>query len=174
MATIASTTPTKRPIKLKKDLATVSAADLQAETQEKSGYLRGCVENLVEIYECKWLHQYKTSATKQKFVDGLKTVKPRHDLTQEKIILQVQNGNLFGMLVCDIETTEELKRKFEEFCPIFKNTMVSQDDIGEHMREYAKRNNVFKKPLRMMIGSYFGEKILLITPRVKWYNGKQI
>jgi len=73
------------------------------------------------------------------------------------------------MLLCDIETPEELKLKFEEFCPMFKNTMVSRDDIGEHMREYAERNNVFKKPRRMLIGSYFGEKSLLITLLVKWY-----
>jgi len=47
--------------------------------------------------------------------------------------------------------------------------MVSRDDIGEHTREYAERNNVFKKPRLMLIGSYFGEEILLITPLVKWY-----
>jgi len=102
-------------------------------------------------------------------VDGLKTVKPRHDLTQEKIIRLVQNGKLFGTLLCDIETPEELKPKFEEFCPISKNTMVSRDEIGGHMREYAERNNVFKKPRWMLIGSYFGEKILPITPLVKRY-----
>jgi len=123
----------------------------------------------VEIYECEWMHQYKTSATKRTFINGLKTVKPRYDLTQEKNIRDVQNGKLFRMLLYDIETYEDLKPKFEEFCPIFKNTTVSRDDIGEHMREYAERNNVFVKPRRMLIGSYFGEKILLITPLVKWY-----
>jgi len=153
----------KKTSSIKKGPGNREAADLQAETQEKSAYLRGCVENLVEIYECEWMHHYKTSATKQKFIDGLKTVKPRHDLTQEKIIRQVQNGKLFGMLLCDIKTSDELKPKFEEFCPIFKNTMVLRDDIGEHMREYAERNNVFKKPRRMLIGSYFGKEIMLIT-----------
>ena len=44
------------------------AADLQAETHEKSAYLRGCVENLLEIYECKWVHQCKTSDKKKKFI----------------------------------------------------------------------------------------------------------
>ena len=73
------------------------------------------------------------------------------------------------MLLCDIETPEELKPKFEEFCPFFKNTTVSRDDIGEHIREYAERNNVFKKPCRMLIGSYFGKEILLITHLVKSY-----
>jgi len=94
----------------------------------------------------------------------------------------VQNGKLFGVLLCNIETPEELKLTFEEFCPIFKfsktprilpyfqifeNTMVSRHDIGEHMREYAERNNVFKKPRWMLIGSYFGKEILLISPLVK-------
>jgi len=73
------------------------------------------------------------------------------------------------MLLCDIKTPDKLKPKFEEFCPIFKNTTVSWDDIGEHMREYAERNNVFKKPRRMLIGSYFGKEILLINPLVKWH-----
>jgi len=67
------------------------------------------------------MHQRETSATK-KFVDWLKTVKPRYDLTQEKIIKKVQSGKLFSMLLCDIETPEELKPKFEEFCPIFDFT----------------------------------------------------
>jgi len=69
------------------------------------------------------------------------------------------------MLLCDIETPEELKPKFEEICPIFKNTMVSRDGIVEHLREYAERNNVFKKPRRTLIW----RKILLINPLVKWY-----
>ena len=158
----------KRTNEIRRGPGNREAADLQVETQEKSAYLRGCVENLVEIYECEWMHQRKTSETK-KFIGGLKTVKPKYDLTQEKIIKDAQNGKLFGMLLCDIETPEELKPKFEEFCPIFKNTMVSRDDMGEHMREYAERNNVFKKPRRMLIGSYFGNEILLITPLVKWY-----
>ena len=107
----------------------------------------------MEIYEYEWMHQCKTSDRKKKFIEGLKTVKPWYDLTQEKIIRDVQNGKLFGMLLCDIETPEELKLKFEEFCLIFETTMVSRDDIGEHMREYAEQNNVFKKPRRMLIGS---------------------
>jgi len=128
----------KKTNQIKKGPGNREAANLQADTQEKSAYLRGCVENLVENYECEWMHQNKTSATKQKFVNGLKTVKPRRDLTQEKIIRQVQNGTLFGMLLCDIETPEELKPKFEEFCPVFIYTMVSRDDICEHMCEYAE------------------------------------
>jgi len=161
----------KKTNQIKEGPGNREAADLQAETQEKSAYLHGCTESLMAIYECEWMHQRETSATKKKIIEGLKIVKPKYDLTQERIIIQVQNGKLFGMLLCDIETPEKLKLKFEEFCPILKNTMFSRDDSGEHMREHAERNKVFRKPRRMLIGSYFGEKILLITPLFKWYLG---
>jgi len=68
----------KNTSQIKKGPGNREAADLQADTQEKSAYLRGCVENLVKIYECEWMHQRETSATK-KFVNGLNTVKPRYD-----------------------------------------------------------------------------------------------
>jgi len=135
----------KKTNQIKKGPGNREAADLHADTQEKSAYLRGCVENLVEIYACEWMHQYKTSATKQKFVDGLKTAKPRHDLTQEKIIKKVQNGKLFGMLLCDIETPEELKPKFEEFYPIFKTprcrgTILASTCVSTPSETMSSRN----------------------------------
>ncbi|KAK3737997.1 hypothetical protein QZH41_009635, partial [Actinostola sp. cb2023] len=46
-------------------------------------------------------------------------------------------------------------------CPIFKNTEISRDDIGEYMREFAEENDIMPKPRRSLIGSLKGEKILL-------------
>jgi len=43
----------KKTNQIKKGSGNRGAADLQADTQEKSEYLRGCVKNLVEIYECE-------------------------------------------------------------------------------------------------------------------------
>ena len=37
------------------------------------------------------------------------------------------------------------------------------------MRTYAEENDVMKQPRRSLIGSMFGEKILLATPLLKWY-----
>ena len=55
-------------------------------------------------------------------------------------------------------------------CPIFKNKNISRDDIGDFMRTYAaEENHVMKQPRRNLIGSMFGEKILLATPLLKWY-----
>jgi len=72
--------------------------------------------------------------------------------------------------------TRSLKERFSEFCPIFKNALVSAIDVDPHMRAYAESHNIFRKPVKTLISSYFGEKVFLITPLVKWYlqHGLQV
>ena len=53
--------------------------------------------------------------------------------------------------------------------PIFKNVDVCLNDLGELMQEYAKQHNIKDVPLLLLIGSYFGKKIGLSTPLLKWY-----
>ena len=53
--------------------------------------------------------------------------------------------------------------------PIFKNVDVCLDHAGEVMQEYAKEHSIKDVPRRLLIGSYFGKKIGLSTPLLKWY-----
>ena len=53
--------------------------------------------------------------------------------------------------------------------PIFKNTDVTLKDIGKFMQNYAKEHPVKDVPSHLLIGSYFGKKIGLSTPLLKWY-----
>ena len=53
--------------------------------------------------------------------------------------------------------------------PILKNVDVCLDDVGGFMQEYAKQQNIKDVPHRLLIGSYFGKKIGLSTPLLKWY-----
>ncbi|KAJ8048029.1 hypothetical protein HOLleu_00186 [Holothuria leucospilota] len=89
----------------------------------------------------------------------------------EKSRPAIRDDLLFGAIECDIHVYvyDELKPKFAEMCPIFKNTNVSVDDIGEHMKNFVMEGNIMTKPRKSLIGSMFGEKILLPTPLVKWY-----
>ena len=75
----------------------------------------------------------------------------------------------FGVVECDLSVPNVLREHFSEFCPIFKNTLVSREDIRETMREFAEKNNIMNQPRRMLIGSLHAEKILLGTPLLKWY-----
>ena len=53
--------------------------------------------------------------------------------------------------------------------PIFKNTVVTRKDIGEHMDSYLTETKQNFPDTRYLVGSMFATKILLITPLLKWY-----
>ncbi|KAG2820486.1 hypothetical protein PC113_g22593 [Phytophthora cactorum] len=68
------------------------------------------------------------------------------------IVDDIKNDKIFGFLECDIQTPEHLKQYFGEMTPILKNTLIDctdENSIGKHI--------------------YFGEKILIYTPLLKWY-----
>ena len=74
-----------------------------------------------------------------------------------------------GLLNVTLKSRIILKNIFFEMTPIFKNVDVCLDDVGEFMQEYAKQHNIKDVPRRLLIGSYFGKKIGLSTPLLKWY-----
>jgi hypothetical protein len=75
----------------------------------------------------------------------------------------------FGFVECDIETPEYLKDYFKEMTPIFKIDIIKPTGelIGDFMADVGKKEN--RKPSRKLFGSYFGRKILIYTPLLKWY-----
>ncbi|KAG3096551.1 hypothetical protein PC121_g2533 [Phytophthora cactorum] len=89
------------------------------------------------------------------------------------IIDDIKADKIFGFLECDIETPEHFKDYFSEMTPIFNNVLIDCPDdsvIGKHMFDYNQsRISNRSKPARKLIGSYFGEKILIYTPLLKWY-----
>ncbi len=59
-----------------------------------------------------------------------------------------------------------------EMSPILKNVVIDATDkniIGEHMFDYCKDNKISLHKGKNLIGSMFGEKILLYSPLLKWY-----
>ncbi|GMF37847.1 unnamed protein product [Phytophthora lilii] len=91
----------------------------------------------------------------------------------EGIIDDINADKIFGFLECDIRTPDHLKDYFSEMTPIFKNVLIDCTDesvIGKHMLDHKEaRKQSRAKPARKLIGSYFGEKILIYTPLLKWY-----
>ena len=68
-----------------------------------------------------------------------------------------------------ISVPEHLRTYFEEMQPVFKNTNISRDDIGGFTYSYAQKHDLLKHPRCALIASFYGEKILLATPLLKWY-----
>jgi hypothetical protein len=90
-------------------------------------------------------------------------------LTEQQIITEVQTEQIFGLVECDIQTPHHLREIYAEFQPVIKHAYISREEIGEHMKEFAEKNNLLKKPQKTLLCSYYAEKILLATPLLKWY-----
>ena len=93
----------------------------------------------------------------------------RWTMTTQQILSGVLTGTVFGMIECDIRVPEELREYFAEMQPVFKNIRLMREDLGPFMRRYAEAHNIMTTPRRMLVGSYYGDKILLATPLLRWY-----
>ena len=143
---------------------------LRAETVKNSQYIQQCGYQLVELWECEWKQMKNENPDLRHFLRRFRrNLDYKHAMTEEQVLEAVKEGTLFGMVECDIKVPEELKSHFEEMTPIFKNTKVCLDDLGEPMKMYAEQNKLMTQPRRTLIGSYHGEKILLATPLLQWY-----
>ena len=58
---------------------------------------------------------------------------------------------------------DELKLKFANFPPTFKNTEVVRNDIGDYMKNYANENEMLKHPQRMLISIFMLENGTVLT-----------
>ena len=92
----------------------------------------------------------------------------RPKLSEQQIINEIRAGAIFGMAEVDIHCPDHLKESFSEFQPITKKAMLSRQDIGPMMKSFAEEHNLLKKPSSVLLSSYFGKKMLMATPLLKW------
>ena len=141
-------------------------SDLLSATKKNTEYLNH-YGTVVEMWECKW-KKMRTSPDVKHFLDSkFPNRNTKWEMTQQKVLENIVEGNLFGIVECDISVPEHLRSYFAEMQPIFKNANISRDDIGEFMYSYAVQHEILKKPRRSLIASFYGEKIVLATPLLK-------
>ena len=90
-------------------------------------------------------------------------------MSDEQLLKGTINGRIFGYVQCDIEVPEHLRDYFFNYPPIFKNTVVSTDDIGNLMKQYAEKENIMVQPRRMLISSFILTNGTIITPLLSFY-----
>ena len=131
-----------------------------------SDYIRHAGFTLVEMWECEWRTYLKNNTVHNSYKY------PKEDkqrMTKLEILEAIKNDEMFGAVEVDINVPDDLKHHFQEMPPVFKNTTISRDDIGDYMQDYLDHYEKTFKDTRYLIGSMFGTKILIITPLLKWY-----
>jgi hypothetical protein len=134
-------------------------------------WLRELGYKVFSVYECVWIEFKRTHKKCQDFISKFFSDRMCENtpMTEQSIIECVLSEKFFGLVECDIHVPDTLKNYFSEMLPIFKNTTLSRNDLPQHMFDYATKFKIMSQPQRALIGSYFGKKILLLTPLLKWY-----
>ena len=127
--------------------------------------LKGC--KIFELWECNWCGLYRTDAT---VINHLRANFPyQRPLSEERLLQKIKSRKLYGYVQCDLKIPVHLKACFANFPPIFINTVVSRNDIGDLMKEYAEKEEIMSQPRRMLISSFHLKNGTIITPLLLYY-----
>ena len=119
------------------------------------------------MWECQWCRLYETTNTvKQRIREHFRY---RRSLAAQQLLEEIKKGKVFGYVQCDNEVPENLSPKFNNFPPIFKNTLVSRSDIGDLTKNYADEERLLSQPRKMLISSFTLQNGTLITPLLLFY-----
>ena len=150
----------------------VTHTERREKTRELDDYLRNELGyDLVVMKQCEWERFRKDNlcfeTNDAERGEGLPAAAGAR--TASEILDAVRRGELFGLCLVDIAVPPNLRQHFAEMPPIFKKAQVARQHIGPLMAQFAAERDILRKPRTMLISSYFGEKILLATPLLKWY-----
>ena len=90
-------------------------------------------------------------------------------ISPQELVEGIRSRKYFGFLECDITVPHRLRPHFAQFPPIFKNAMVSRDDVGPTTKKLCEEYGYLKKPARTLISSFFGKGVVLTTNQIIWY-----
>jgi G:T-mismatch repair DNA endonuclease (very short patch repair protein) len=150
-----------------------TAEERLATTRRKDEYVRSVGYRLRIVWECEWRRDVDANPSIRTFLRAFYRRAygdtARSGLTLERALEAIRARKLFGFVECDVRVPDHLTSKFSEMPPIFKNVELSREQLPDHMREFAERENHMPRPQRSLIGSMRGDRILLFTDLLVWY-----
>ena len=133
----------------------------------RKDYIREKGYYIEEMWECSWWNQFKNNVEVKNHVRSHFPFKK--PLSANSLVQNINDETMFGYVQCDLSVPDELKAKFSNFHPIFKNIGVTRNDIEEYMKTYAEENDLLKLPQRMLISSLKFTNGTLMTPLFNFY-----
>ena len=145
----------------------MSGIKKREQDQMRKEYIQQNGYKIFKMWECNWLELYRTDAPVKSYIRA--NFPYKRPLSEEQLLQRTIDGRLFGYLQCDIEVPEHLRDYFSNFPPVFKNTVVSRNDIGDLMKEYAEKEGIMSQPKRMLISSFLLTNGTIIIPLLLFY-----
>ena len=139
-------------------------------TEEITKAIKAMGYKVIEKWECEYNKERKDDRNMDLFIR--KNFEPcfiKGPITRDELLDAVMEQKFFGLVECSIEVLPEQREDMEEMTPVFKNIEVGREHLSDYMKGVAEAQGHLPRPRRCLIGSYFGEKILLTTPLLKWY-----
>ena len=81
----------------------------------------------------------------------------------------MKKGKQFGYVQCDFEVPETLRSKFDNFPPVFRNTLVGKSDIVGLVKNYAEEERLSSQPRKLFISSFTLQNETNNTPLLLCY-----
>ena len=139
-------------------------------TQLRKQYIECQGYTVEEMWECNFKENFKNSTEHirnkylPKYYQNHKSC-----LSKEKLLRDIQNGELFGIAEVNIEVptvwSDDFKQDcppkefFSEFSPIFCTSEIPMDCIGQHMTEHLEKFQLSLRPRKLLVGGLKAEKI---------------
>ena len=105
-----------------------------------------------EKWECEWWRLYKTTNTVKQHIG--EHFPYRRSLAAEQLLEEIREGKVVGYVQSNIGVPEKLRAKFANFSPIFKNTLVTNNDISDLIKNYAEEERLLPQPRKMLISRF--------------------
>ena len=135
--------------------------------QMRKEYIQSEGYKVIEMWEVNWWELYRTDATVKHHLRA--NFPYQRPLSEGRLMQEIRNWWLFGYVQCDLKVLEHLKTYFAKFPPKFKNAVISGNDIGGLMKDYAKKDGIMPQPRRLLISSFQLKNGIIITPLLIYY-----
>ena len=92
-----------------------------------------------------------------------------NDLLIQSLHWKNKRWIFYGYIQCDLVVPGELKDKFANFIPTFKNTEIRRNNIGENVQIFSNEIDLLKHPQKIVISSFKLENGSIITLLFNFY-----
>ena len=160
-------------------------------TERRRQFIESLGYEVVTLWECEWRKMKTQDEALKNFLSTRKWPSCFKGIpSQQDILTAVEEGKFFGAVEVDIAVPEKQwaprMRKNKEFWanfghrtpedlyaempPLFLNTDIPVESMGDHMQAYMKEAGMdMKRPRRLLVSGLKAEKVLLSSPLLRWY-----